>query len=67
MQHSNSIYKLTALWAFAECSLGGLMHLFKIPFTGFFVGGFAVIIIGLIAHFSNQNFKTILQSTILVI
>ncbi len=67
MQHSNSIYKLTALWAFAECSLGGLMHLFKIPFTGFFVGGFAVVIIGLIAHFSNQNFKTILQSTILVI
>ncbi|MES2654884.1 MAG: hypothetical protein V4620_04800 [Bacteroidota bacterium] len=67
MQQSNSIYKLTALWAFTECSLGGLMHLFKIPFTGFFVGGFAVIMIGLIAYFSKQNFRTILQATILVI
>lgn len=67
MQPSNSIYKLTALWAFTECSLGGLMHLFKIPFTGFFVGGFAVIMIGLIAYFSRQNFKTILQATVLVI
>jgi len=35
MHGTNSIYKLTALWAFAECSLGGLMHLFKVPFTGF--------------------------------
>lgn len=67
MQQSNPIYKLTALWAFAECSLGGLMHLFKIPFTGFFVGGFAVIMIGLMAYFSKQNFRTILQATLLVI
>lgn len=67
MFNNNSIYKLTALWAFSECSLGGLMHLFKIPFTGFFVGGFATIIIGLIAFLRKQNFKTILQATILVI
>lgn len=67
MSNHTSIYKLTALWAFAECSLGGLMHLFKIPFTGFFVGGFATIIIGLIAFLSKQNFKIILQATVLVI
>jgi hypothetical protein len=67
MQQTQSIYKLTALWAFVECSLGGIMHLFKIPFTGFFVGGFAVLIIGLIAFLSQQNFKTILQATILVV
>lgn len=67
MHGTNSIYKLTALWAFAECSLGGLMHLFKVPFTGFFIGGFAIIIIGLIAFLSNQSFKIIIQSTLLVI
>jgi hypothetical protein len=67
MHGTNSIYKLTALWAFAECSLGGLMHLFKVPFTGFFIGGFAIIIIGLISFLSNQSFKIIIQSTLLVI
>lgn len=67
MHGKNSIFKLTALWAFAECSLGGLMHLFKIPFTGFFIGGFAIIIIGLLAFLSNQSFKIIIQSTLLVI
>jgi hypothetical protein len=43
------------------------MHLFKVPFTGFFIGGFAIIIIGLIAFLSNQSFKIIIQSTLLVI
>jgi len=67
MQKTGNVYKLTALWAFSECSLGGLMHLFKIPFTGFFVGGFAVILIGLISFYSNLNYKTITQATLLVI
>jgi len=67
MQKTGNVYKLTALWAFSECSLGGIMHLFKIPFTGFFVGGFAVILIGLISFYSNQNYKTLTQATLLVI
>lgn len=67
MQSNHSVYKLTALWAFSECSLGGLMHLFKVPFTGFFIGGFAIVIIGLIAFLCDANFKTIIQSTLLVI
>lgn len=67
MVNTKIIAKLTALWAFAECSLGGIMHLFKLPFTGFFVGGFAILMIGLISYFSSQNFKIVMQATILVI
>jgi hypothetical protein len=67
MQKTGNVYKLTALWAFSECSLGGIMHLFKIPFTGFFVGGFAVVLIGLISFYSNQNYKTLTQATLLVL
>ena len=59
--------RLTALWALSESGLGGVMHVLKIPFTGFFLGGFAIIIITLIAHYSQNTFKTILQATILVI
>jgi len=39
------------LWALSESGLGGMMFALKIPFTGFFVGGFAVVMLGLIAHF----------------
>lgn len=61
------INRLTALWAFSESGLGGMMHAFKIPFTGFFLGGFAIVIVTLIAHHSNKRFTDILQSTLLVI
>lgn len=67
MQNSNNVFKLTALWAFFECSFGGIMHLFKLPFTGFFIGGLAVINISLIAHFCKQDFKIIIKATLLVI
>lgn len=60
------INRLTALWAFSESGLGGMMHAVKIPFTGFFLGGFAIVIITLIAHHSKQRFSDILQSTLLV-
>lgn len=43
------------------------MHAVKTPFTGFFVGGFAVVCIGLIAFYSGKNFRIIIQSTVLVI
>lgn len=65
-ENHSPVKNLTILWAFNECALGGLMHAFKIPFTGIFVGGFAVILIGLIAEFSQRNFKEILQATLLV-
>jgi hypothetical protein len=57
-----SIARLTALWAFVEAGLGGILHAFKVPFTGLLVGGMAVMLITLIAHFSNgipnKLFKT---------
>lgn len=59
--------KLTALWALSESGLGGFMHALKIPFTGFFLGGFAIVIITLIAHQSVNKYKAILQATLLVI
>jgi len=63
----HTIRLLTALWALSESGLGGIMHAFKIPFTGFFLGGFAIIIITLIAHYSSNRFTTIVQATVLVI
>lgn len=69
MRQNNSltIQRLTALWALCESGLGGWMHALKIPFTGFFVGGFAVVIISLIAHYSGRDARQILKSTLLVI
>ena len=42
------------------------MHALKIPFTGFFLGGFAIVVITLIAFESPKPFKVILQATLLV-
>jgi hypothetical protein len=64
---SNTIARLTALWALSESGLGGLMHALKIPFTGFFVGGFAIILISLIAFYSGYKARVVLQSTLLVL
>lgn len=50
-----AIQRLTALWAFSESGLGGVVHALKIPFTGIMLGGFAVIIITLIAYFSEKS------------
>lgn len=64
---SNAIQRLTALWAFTESGLGGIMHALQIPFTGLLVGGMAVIMICLIAEFSQYNYKAILKSAIIVL
>jgi hypothetical protein len=65
--NTKATMRLTALWALSESGLGGMMHALKIPFTGFFLGGFAIVIITLIAQLSKQKFRTILQATFLVI
>lgn len=59
--------RLTALWALSESGLGGFMHALKIPFTGFFLGGFAVVIITLIAHHAPDKFRSVMQATLLVV
>ncbi len=61
-----AVARLTALWGFSEAALGGILHALRIPFTGLFIGGSAVILISLIAHFSNSR-GTIIRSTIIVI
>ncbi len=66
-QRFNAIQRLTALWAFTESGLGGIMHALQIPFTGLLVGGMAVIMISLIAEFSDHAYKQILKSVIIVL
>lgn len=58
--------RVTALWAFSEAALGGILHALKIPFTGLFIGGAAVVFIALIAHLST-NKNAVLKSTLIVI
>ena len=60
------VKRLTALWAFSEAALGGILHAFRIPFRGVFIGGSAAILISLIYYFSNKR-GTIIKSTLLVI
>lgn len=59
--------KLTAIWAVSESGLGGLLHAIKIPFSGLFLGSFAVIIVTYLAHANTNKFKTIAQATLLVV
>jgi hypothetical protein len=66
-QRSVAIQRLTALWAFAESGLGGILHALQIPFTGLIVGGMAVIIISFIAELSGNSYKQILKSAVIVL
>lgn len=66
-QKRAAIQRLTALWAFTESGLGGVMHAFQVPFTGLIVGGMAVIIICLIAELSQADLKQILKSALIVL
>lgn len=55
-QRNVIVQRLTALWAFSESGLGGMLHAFKMPFTGLIVGGIAIVLITLIGKFSvNKN------------
>ena len=65
--NNRAVNRLTALWALNESGLGGILHAAKFPFTGIFVGGFAVILITLIARYSNFSFKAILKATAMVL
>ena len=66
-QKKNAIQRLTALWAFTESGLGGIMHALQIPFTGLVVGGMAVIMISIIAKIAEHNIKQVLKSAIIVL
>lgn len=58
--------RYTALWAFSESIFGGILHAFKIPFTGLFLGSFAVVFLTLIADISKSK-KDILKVTSVVL
>jgi len=62
-----TVQRLTALWALNESGLGGFMHAMKIPFTGVFVGGTAVLIITLIASFAERKGRAILRAMLFVV
>ncbi len=66
-QRIAAVQRLTALWAFAESGLGGIMHALQIPFTGLVVGGMAVIIISLIAQIAAHDKKQVLKAAVIVL
>lgn len=63
----HAVQRLTALWAFSEAGLGGLLHAYSLPFTALSVGGIAVILITLMASYSTQPARDILRSTLVVL
>jgi hypothetical protein len=62
-----ALQRITALWAFCESGLGGLLHALKMPFTGLIVGSFSVICITLIGWCSDRHYRRILDSMLLVL
>lgn len=63
----NTAKRLTALWAFSESGLGGVIHALKLPFSGFILAALAVAIMSLLANNSANAFKQILKSTLVVL
>ena len=58
-------YRLVALWVVCEAFAGGIMHAFKIPFTGMFVSSLSVICLVLIAWYIPEK-NAIAKATIIV-
>lgn len=67
LNNSQLTTKLTALWAVSESGLGGIFHAMKLPFSGLILGSFAVMIVTYIALGSEKKFRTIFQTTLIVI
>lgn len=55
------------LWAFAETSIGGVLHALKLPFTGIFVGGIAVICIAMLGYYQKAGERRILEALFIVL
>lgn len=63
---SERILRLTAMWALTEVSLGGLMHALRIPFSGLFVGGIALLCLFLITRYSSSK-QVLVQALLTVV
>ena len=61
-----SVQRLIVIWALSEAALGGVLHALKIPLTGIFINGSAVIFIALIAYYSNTK-GAVIKATIIVL
>jgi hypothetical protein len=60
------VTRVTALWAFSEAFLGGILHGFKLPFAGLALSLMAAVCMALIA--ANDNAKgVILKATLVVL
>jgi hypothetical protein len=57
--------RLILLWALVEISLGGFLHMFRIPLTGISVGSIAILTVFLIAR-ASETYKEVLQAFITV-
>lgn len=66
LNKNETFIALTALWAFVESGLGGLMHALHLPFTGIFLGGFSVVVISLIAYYYPKPYQQIVKATLIV-
>ncbi|MEM1126199.1 MAG: hypothetical protein AAGI71_06060 [Bacteroidota bacterium] len=51
--------RITALWALAEVGLGGALHAFRLPVTGLFVGGSAVVLLSLLAEAARREGRAV--------
>jgi hypothetical protein len=63
---TNVTLRITALWAFSESFLGGILHGLKLPFSGLVLAFIASVCITLIA-IGNGKKGEILKATLLVI
>ncbi len=64
--NKSSLPRIAALWAFSEAFLGGILHGFRVPFTGLFMAFFASLCITLIAM-ADKKTGAILKITLAVI
>lgn len=64
--NTNVTLRITALWAFSEAFMGGILHGLKIPFAGLVLAFAASVCITLIALGNNKKGE-ILKATLLVI
>lgn len=61
-----AVQRLTALWAFSEAGLGGILHALNMPFKGLALSAITAMCITLIAYYSD-NKAAILRSLIIVL
>jgi len=62
----SAIYRITALWAFSEAFLGGILHALNIPFKGLILCSISVFCICMIGYYGTER-NDILKALILVI